>query len=653
MRMLKFIWVLPFILLTGGSASGQDRLQRVQYNNPGLVVDLGVGLSPWPVPMDVDGDGDYDLMVSIADRPSNGTYIFENVTGDKFPVFKDGRRISRGYYSITPSYVDGRVIVASRNLIFPDYANTGLEKPAASGKLNPNVHVRKVRANQWRYVDYDGDGDLDITIGIEDWGDYGWDNMGPFELGFNKKGEWVNGKLIGNIYIVLNEGTNEKPEYGPSVKLKAGGEIINGYGLPSQNFKDFDGDGDLDLMTGEFLDGFTYYQNTGTRTAPEYAAGRRLPFTMGVEIIVVAAMDWDKDGDVDMIVGQEDGRIALVEHTGKIDATTGIPQFIPPRFFKQQAGAVMFGSLVTPVGVDWDGDGDDDIVAGNTEGNIGFIENLAGAGKKPIFAAKQYLKADGKKIHIQAGYNGSIQGPSEAKWGYTSVSVADWNGDGLLDLVVNSVWGKVIWFKNVGTKKAPRLAAAQAIEVEPGGIEAPSWNWWTPVGKELVTQWRTTPVAYDWTRDGLTDLVMLDQEGYLSLFRRVKENGNLKLLPAERMFVDEEGRPLKLSRGDNGASGRRKLHLVDWDGDGRIDLLADDKKTNVLFFRNISQNDKQVIFKNMGQMDTRLLARHTTSPTTVDWDGDGIPELLIGAEDGRLYHMTNADRIIKGENRAK
>ena len=173
------------------------------------------------------------------------------------------------------------------------------------------------------------------------------------------------------------------------------------------------------------------------------------------------------------------------------------------------------------------------------------------------------------------------------------------------------------------------------------------------MGKELVTQWRTTPVAYDWTRDGLTDLVMLDQEGYLSLFRRVKEKGNLKLLPAERIFVDEEGRPLKLSRGDNGASGRRKLHLVDWDGDGRIDLLADDKQTNVLFFRNISQNDKQVIFKNMGQMDTRLLARHTTSPTTVDWDGDGIPELLIGAEDGRLYHMTNADRIIKGENRAK
>ncbi|PCI48502.1 MAG: hypothetical protein COB49_05910, partial [Alphaproteobacteria bacterium] len=406
-------------------------------------------------------------------------------------------------------------------------------------------------------------------------------------------------------------------------------------------------------MTGEFLDGFTYYQNIGTRSKPEYAAGKRLPFVIDLQGLVIAVMDWDRDGDVDMIVGQEDGRVALIEHTGKIDKAMDVPQFIPPRFFKQQAGAIMFGSLVTPVGVDWDGDGDDDIIAGNTAGNIGFIENLAGAGKEPVFAAKQYLKSDGEVIRIQAGYNGSVQGPSEAKWGYTTLSVADWDGDGLLDLIVNSIWGKIIWYRNVGTRTAPKLAAAKAVEVEAGGIAKPKWNWWNPVAKELVTQWRTTPVAYDWTGDGLTDLVMLDQEGFLSLFRRVKEDGTLKLLPADRIFVDEQGRELKLSRGDNGASGRRKLHLVDWDGDGRVDLLADDLKTNVRFFRNISQNNKQVVLKDMGPMDTRILARHTTSPTTVDWDGDGIPELLVGAEDGRLYHMTNLDWKNKGAIHAK
>jgi len=33
------------------------------------------------------------------------------------------------------------------------------------------------------------------------------------------------------------------------------------------------------------------------------------------------------------------------------------------------------------------------------------------------------------------------------------------------------------------------------------------------------------------------------------------------------------------------------------------------------------------------------LAGHTSSPTVVDWNQDGVPELLVGAEDGYLYHM--------------
>jgi len=36
-----------------------------------------------------------------------------------------------------------------------------------------------------------------------------------------------------------------------------------------------------------------------------------------------------------------------------------------------------------------------------------------------------------------------------------------------------------------------------------------------------------------------------------------------------------------------------------------------------------------------------VLAGHTTSPTTVDWDRNGIPDLLVGAEDGFLYYMRN------------
>ena len=54
---------------------------------------------------------------------------------------------------------------------------------------------------------------------------------------------------------------------------RPGAKPVDTYGCPTPNFADFDNDGDLDLLCGEFLDQFTYFENTGTRTAPRYAAG--------------------------------------------------------------------------------------------------------------------------------------------------------------------------------------------------------------------------------------------------------------------------------------------------------------------------------------------------------------------------------------------
>ena len=47
-------------LLSLGPALAWAEFERVQYNNPGLVVDVGVGLWAWPLPMDWDEDGDQD-----------------------------------------------------------------------------------------------------------------------------------------------------------------------------------------------------------------------------------------------------------------------------------------------------------------------------------------------------------------------------------------------------------------------------------------------------------------------------------------------------------------------------------------------------------------------------------------------------------------
>lgn len=146
-------------------------------------------------------------------------------------------------------------------------------------------------------------------------------------------------------------------------------------------------------------------------------------------------------------------------------------------------------------------------------------------------------------------------------------------------------------------------------------------------------------MAVDWNGDGLTDIVMLDHEGQLAFFERSKRDGSLMLLPGKPIFVDEAGKPLSLVRGRAGQSGRRKLQVVDWDGDGRLDLLLN--SVNADFYRNLGERDGKIVLKNMGPLDSRNISSHTSSPTVVDWDKNGIPDLLVGAEDGHLYFARN------------
>lgn len=628
-----------------------EALLPLKYNNPGLVVDLGVGLWAWPVPCDADGDGDFDLIVSCPDKPSNGVWLFENPAGDttrnKMPVFKPARRLSATQHYVMPSYTRGGMRVLTPGREYAEFEKEGLQKPIPL-PVDANFYKPegkepkgpKVRHNQWRYVDFDGDGALDLITGIEDWSFYGWDDA------WDAKGEWRNGPLHGFILLHRNTGTTAVPRYSPPVKLEAGGEPIDLFGCPSPNFEDFDRDGDLDLLCGEFLDGFTYFENVGSRTSPRYRAGRRLrdasgaALTMELQMIVPIAFDWDQDGDFDLITGDEDGRVALVENSGKWHQD-GTPIFARPVYFKQQAETLKCGALATPVGVDWDRDGDVDILSGNTAGYIEFFENLSGPRvAAPKWAAPRKLEVNGKPFRIMAGPNGSIQGPAEAKWGYTTFNVADWDADGLLDIVFNSILGRVQWLKNVGTLKSPRLAAPQPIEVEWQGAQPLlAWGWLRPRGKELLTQWRTTPGLADWNEDGLIDLVMLDQEGYLAWFERARQRGRLILKAPRRAFVDEGGNPLRLNAGAAGRSGRRKICITDWDGDGKLDLLLN--SANADFLRQVEQKNGLWVMKNAGTLSDRNIEGHDVSPSVVDFDGDGIADFLGGAEDGRLYFLRN------------
>lgn len=626
-------------------------LEPLRYNHPGLVVDLGVGLWAWPVPCDADGDGDFDLMVSCPDKPSNGIYLFENTTGDtsknKMPVFKRGRFISKTVHYVMPSYVEGGMRVLTPGTEHKNFTKTGLEekvmlpleakfhKPQGKQPKGP-----KMRHNQWRYTDYDSDGALDLIVSVEDWSYYGWDDA------WSADGKWMNGPLHGWIYFVRNTGSTAEPKYDNPKFIETGDKRLDVFGCPSPNFEDFDGDGDLDLLCGEFLDRFTYFQNIGSRGEPNYAKGVRVTDTAGkhlrmdLEMIVPVAFDWDKDGDFDLICGDEDGRVAFIQNTGRLAADKS-PVFEKPRYFRQEADTLKCGALATPVGFDWDGDGDTDIVSGNTAGYIEFFENLSGPKiAAPKWAAPRRLQTGGKTFRIMAGPNGSIQGPAEAKWGYTTLNIADWDADGLPDIVLNSIISRVQWLKNIGTRAAPKLAAPQPVDVEWEGEQPKlAWGWIKPDSKGIVTQWRTTPAIFDFNGDGLLDLAMLDTEGYLAFFERAKQDGKLILKHPRRAFVDESGKPLQLNVGTAGKSGRRKLCVTDWDGDGKFDFLLN--SVNADFLKQVEFKNGNWVMKNAGTLADKNIEGHDVSPTVIDFNGDAIPDFVGGAEDGRFYFMNN------------
>ncbi|MFI0366634.1 FG-GAP-like repeat-containing protein [Actinomadura sp. 1N219] len=637
-------------------------LEPLRYGTPGQTTDLGVGLWAWPMPLDADGDGDFDLLVSSPDVPYNGTWFFENTTGDvAYPVFAEPVRLSQGLQDTAVSHVNGRAIVTRPGATYPDVGRTGLTRaepiPAERPVHTPVVPGGDLRNEQWIYSDLTGDGELDLVVGVGDWSEYGWDDA------YDEDGNWTNGPLHGFVYLLRNTGTTANPAYADPVKIQGGGKPIDAYGNPTPAVADFTGDGKPDIVTGEFLDKLTFYGNAGGATT--FTEGRQLrtdrgdPLAMDLQMIIVSAVDWTKDGHPDLVVGQEDGRVALVEHTGRVQ--DGTPVFKAPRFFQQKAGRVKVGALSTPTAVDWDGDGRQDLISGDTSGRISFVRNLGG-GDPPRWDRPRPLAAGGRLIRHQAGPNGSIQGPAEAKWGYTEPVAADWNHDGLPDLVVNDIWGKVVWYENIGTRRAPELAAARPVEVDwPGTPPKPAWNWWNPKGRELVTQWRTTPYATDLNRDGLTDLVMLDHEGYLAFFERRRD---LLLKPGRRIFIGEDGSsrftdngtpqagprgPLQLNTGVGGKSGRRTFTMVDWTRDGRLDLVVNDT-TNVGLLENVGTDDEPWVFRNRGSIGEGDLVGHTTYPTVVSWDrsspaGDRRPALLIGAEDGGLYYQPwNGDR---------
>lgn len=78
---------------------------------------------------------------------------------------------------------------------------------------------------------------------------------------------------------------------------------------------------------------------------------------------------------------------------------------------------------------------------------------------------------------------------------------------------------------------------------------------------------------------------------------------------------------------------------MDWNGDGRVDLLVNSQNATLL--QQGDAREGKWFFKEMGPLSGDNIEGHDTSPTTADFNNDGVPDLVVGAEDGRFYYLRN------------
>jgi hypothetical protein len=210
-------------------------------------------------------------------------------------------------------------------------------------------------------------------------------------------------------------------------------------------------DGDIDMLLGNLSGQLSYYENTGSISAPTF----NLVTTNfgGINVggySAPALVDWDGDGDLDLLIGNALGRIEFWRNDG--DVSNFIPTLVT-----NQLGSIKVDQLAIPCPADMNDDGLIDLLVGEFDFNI--LANVL------LYQNTDTLGAPNPSLTLVT--NRLI---TRELRDFTIPVVYDWNEDGKKDIIIGGEFlGIRIYFNTSDSGQFPdSLTLVRSTEKLPG-----------------------------------------------------------------------------------------------------------------------------------------------------------------------------------------
>lgn len=408
-------------------------VEVLKYSRPGssFLQNIFVYNSDLPSFADMDGDGDLDMNAFTLDFTFNrNIYYYKNMSAEN-GYGCDSIQMTLGHQCwglVSETGTDGAVTMS------PSIDSCG-GNPNWLPRSIPNLRNRGVprhTGSTLTALDQNGDGSMDMI-------------MSDVSVNFLNlmSTETINDTLL------VNAQDTTFPTYDIPADL---------FSFPAAYILDVDNDGVKDMIvapnetfpTAAVTDSVSWwYKNTQSNNDMIFEFQQK-DFLVNTMVDLghkasPAFFDYNADGLLDLIVGnvgycQPDGSYIFGLHLYENVGTSTEPAF---QLISRDYGGLSSLQLydMHPTFGDLDGDGDEDLLFGESDGNLYYVENSGGAGNAALW---------GTIVRNYANINSGDK---------STPQLVDLNEDGLLDIVTGASNGSISYYENTGTTTNPVFSA--------------------------------------------------------------------------------------------------------------------------------------------------------------------------------------------------